>query len=284
MSRKPARRKSSPAVRPGSASRSTAGGLRRQARRSDAVRSDRKLSSPRHEAALAASAAVATLVHATGGAPRAGGPFLTPAVPPKAAPRFPEDDYDYGYLKDFLSLDFVPGACRAVVFACGKGEEAVYLSERGYRVTGLDADRNAVGLARERAWLNGRDVDFMIGEVFESANLLPAESFGFASDRGVFRSIAKTDEDDRERRRYLDLVRRLLLPGGVFLLNATEVDPSRRAKTPRRGRRNPDDLLVQQGGEVMGEVLRAGLEIAGRKIYPVPGGDGRAVLLLYCRK
>jgi SAM-dependent methyltransferase len=196
------------------------------------------------------------------------------------APRFPEDDYDYGYLHGFLGLDYVPKDCRALVFGCGKGEEAVYFSERGYRVTGIDSDRNAIGLARERAWLNGRDIDFMIGDVFESANLLPAESFGLASDRGVFRKI----EGERERRRYLDLVRRLLLPGGVFLLAATVVDTSRKVKGPRRHRKGQDHLLVQEGGEVMGEVLRAGLTISGRRHYALGDKDGKAELLLYCRR
>jgi len=202
----------------------------------------------------------------------------------RALPRFPENEYDYGYLHDFMKLDYVPHDCRAAVLGCGKGEEAVYFSERGYRVTGIDCDRNSIGLARERAWLNGRDIDFMIGNVFESASLLPAESFGLATDRGVFRRI----QGERERRRYLELVRRLLLPGGVLLLSATLVDPTRRPKRRRR-RRGQDDLLVEDGGEVMGEVLRAGLPIAGRRLYPLPagfheGGDGKAELLLYCRK
>jgi len=204
--------------------------------------------------------------------------------PSRMAPRFPEDDYDYSYLQDFLALDYVPRDCRAVVFGCGKGEEAVFFSERGYRVTGIDSDRNSIGLARERAWLNAREIDFMIGDVFDSANLLPAESFGLASDRGVFRNI----EGERERRRYLDLLRRLLLPGGVFLLSATVVDVGRKVKVARKRRKKQDDLLVLEGGEVMGEVIRAGLTISGRKHYPLPSKDGakdaKAELLLYCQR
>ncbi|MCK6479783.1 MAG: class I SAM-dependent methyltransferase [Planctomycetes bacterium] len=224
------------------------------------------------------------------GAPAASAAGAALASRPAAlrfGPRFPEGDYDYTYLRDFMSLDFVPRNCRAAVFGCGKGEEAVYLSERGYRVTGLDSDRNSIGLARERAWLNSKDVDFMIGDVYESATLLPAESFGLASDRGFFRSMDPV-KGERERRRFLDLVRRLLLPGGVFLMNATQVGVGRKAKATRRRRKVQDDLLVYEGGEVMGEVLRAGLEIVGRRQYPVAPdpetGEERADLLLYCRK
>ena len=106
-------------------------------------------------------------------------------------------------------------------------------------------------------------------------------SFGLATDRGVFRAI----QGERERRRYLELIRRLLLPGGVFLLTATEVDLSHKVKTRKRRRRpGQDELMVQEGGEVMGEVLRAGLTISGRKHYPLPGANGKADLLLYCRR
>ena len=263
------RRTSSPSRASRSASHS--GG-----RRADSGRSALKRSSPHpSEAVRSEEMAVATLDAALAGLP----PHSRAPVD-KMQPRFPEDDYDYTYLHDFLGLDGVPRDCRAVVFGCGKGEEAVFFSERGYRVTGIDSDRNSIGLARERAWLNARDIDFMIGDVFESANLLPAESFGLASDRGVFRAV----QGERERRRYLDLVRRLLLPGGLFLVTATEVDRNRKAKTRRRRRRGQDDLLVQEGGEVMGEILRAGLTISGRKHYALPGGDGKAELLLYCRR
>ena len=224
-----------------------------------------------------------------------GSPIAGPlAAATRALPRFPENEYDYSYLADFLRRDSVPKDCRAAVLGCGRGEEAVYFSERGYRVTGIDSDRNSIGLARERAWLNGRDIDFMIGEVFESVSLLPAESFGLATDRGVFRAI----EGERERRRYLELIRRILLPSGVLLLSATMVDPRRRARKGKRRRKGQDDLLVQEGGEVMGEVLRAGLPIAGRRVYSppaapagIPAGPGpraadpaRSELLLYCRK
>lgn len=209
---------------------------------------------------------------------------LAASMPRKPNPAFPEDHYDYTYLHDFLALDIVPRHCRAVVFGCGKGEEAVFLSERGYRVTALGSDRNDIGLARERAWLNNRDIDFMIGDVYDSSNLLPAESFGLATDRGFFRSLP----GERERRLFLELVRRLLLPGGIFLLNAADVVVGRKAPTPRRRGRGQNDLLVQEGGVVMGEVIRSGLEIVGRRHYPVQdpaaGKAGRSHLLLCCRK
>lgn len=216
------------------------------------------------------------------------------AVPGGAGPvtpSFPRDEYDYGYLLDFLATPAVPGNCRAVVFGCGKGEASVFLCSKGYRVTGLDADRNAVGLARERAWLSNCDVDFMIGDVFETTGLLPAESFGIAIDQGSLQEAARagreapgvfqTIKGERERRRYLESVHRLLLPGGIFLLAATQVDMPKTTAGRQSGRDGA--LLVQEGGETVGEIVRAGLRIFDRVLYPV--GDGtRAELVLYCRK
>ncbi len=217
-----------------------------------------------------------------------------PAAPPAGAaatPAFPRDDYDYAYLKHFLAREIAPRDCRAVVFGCGRGESAVYLSLGNYRVTGLDADRNAVGLARERAWLNHCDVDFMIGDVFETSALLPAESFGLAIDHGALQGAARegreapgvfqTIKGERDRRRYLEAVHRILLPGGIFVLAATQVDIQK--KTSRRRDDRAGALLVQEGGEVVGEVIRAGLQIVDRILYPFDDGS-RAELVLYTRK
>jgi SAM-dependent methyltransferase len=213
-------------------------------------------------------------------------------------PHFPKDDYDYGWIKEFFAKAYAPRTCRAVIFGCGKGESSVYLSQKGFRVTGLDADRVAVGLARERAWLSSCDVDFMIGDIFETSGLLPAESFGLSIDKSVFLSIP----GERDRRRFLEAVHRLLLPGGVFLLAATVLDPDRRpagttrtngaAAKPEKGagrakaggRRGKveESLLVQEGGEVLGEILRAGFQIFERR--PERSPAGRLELMVVCRR
>jgi SAM-dependent methyltransferase len=267
-----------------------------------ASRSDRR-SAPPARTAVASRSVAATAVATSGGrrnnGPRPGavgipeipttplGPLAQAMLEAQApsgqpVPHFPKDDYDYGWLHEFFAKPYSPKSCRAVVFGCGKGESSVHLSQRGFRVTGLDADRVAVGLARERAWLSSCDVDFMIGEIFETSALLPAESFGLSIDKSVFLALP----GERERRRFLESVHRLLLPGGVLLLSATILDPERKpakvAKPAKRRGKSEESLLVQEGGEVLGEILRAGFRIIERKAQATPAG--KSELMVVCHR
>ncbi|MFI7002314.1 class I SAM-dependent methyltransferase [Nocardia sp. NPDC050175] len=47
---------------------------------------------------------------------------------------------------------------------CGLGDNAIYLAQRGYRVTAIDAAAPAVELARRRAAARGVDVEFAVAD------------------------------------------------------------------------------------------------------------------------
>jgi SAM-dependent methyltransferase len=47
---------------------------------------------------------------------------------------------------------------------CGPGDNALYLAERGHRVTACDAAPSAVGRARDKARLLGLDVEFAVAD------------------------------------------------------------------------------------------------------------------------
>jgi SAM-dependent methyltransferase len=190
-----------------------------------------------------------------------------------------EDNYDYSLLEEFEASAWCPRPTRMVNTACGGGEAAVHFAKRGFRCVGIDADRAQIGLARERAWLAGVDIDFMVGDLFETPNLLPAESFGLAIDRGGFSSL----EDDRARQRYLANGRRLLFQGGVFLLSAgffpVDEDKKLRAK-----RQESKVLLAREGGVVVGEMMQGGFQLLERVLRPTQDSGELAELLLYLRK
>jgi SAM-dependent methyltransferase len=195
-----------------------------------------------------------------------------------AAPKI-EDNYDYTILDEFRGSRHCPGPTRVVNTGCGGGEAAVYFAKLGYKVVGIDSDRTAVGLARERAWLASSDVDFMVGDLFETPNLLPAESFGLAIDRGAFYHL----EDDRDRQRYLANIRRLLFQGGVLLLSAGFFPLSNQTgkKAPRGGTKL---LLAREGGVVVNELRQAGFELLHRILRKTADSGDYGELILYLKK
>jgi SAM-dependent methyltransferase len=196
-----------------------------------------------------------------------------------AAPKI-EDNYDYTVLDEFRSSKHCPSPTRVVNTGCGGGEAAVYFAKLGFKVVGIDSDRVAVGLARERAWLAGQDVDFMVGDLFETPNLLPAESFGLAIDRGAFYRL----EDDRDRQRYLANIKRLLFQGGVLLLSAGffPFDDKTGKKAPPRG--GTKLLLAREGGVVVNELRQAGFDLTHRVLRKTADSGDYGELLLYLKK
>ena len=197
-----------------------------------------------------------------------------------AAPKI-EDNYDYAVLDEFKASKFCPAPTRVVNTGCGGGEAAVYFAKLGFKVVGIDSDRLAVGLARERAWLASTDVDFMVGDLFETPNLLPAESFGLSIDRGAFYRL----EDDRDRQRYLANIKRLLFQGGVLLLSAGFFPIDSQAggkKAPPKG--GTKLLLAREGGVVVNELRQAGFELLHRILRKTGDSGDYGELLLYLKK
>ncbi len=82
--------------------------------------------------------------------------------------------------------------CRALEFGCGTGTNALWLAERGFRVTGIDLSQVAIERAKKAA------VDIGIDAVFAVANIvienIDNAPFGFAFDRGCFHSFDDSDE------------------------------------------------------------------------------------------
>jgi len=192
-----------------------------------------------------------------------------------------EDSYDYTVLDEFAESEACPRPTRMVNTGCGGGEAAVYFAKLGFNCVGIDPDRADVGLARERAWLATVDIDFMVGDLFETPNLLPAESFGLAVDRGAFYQI----EDERERQRYLGNIKRLLFKGGVLLLSAGFFPLEDEGKSRRsRAKKGNSILLAREGGVVVHEMRSAGFEMLKRVLRPTDDSGELGELLLYLRK
>lgn len=96
---------------------------------------------------------------------------------------------------------------RVLEVGCGPGRNAVYLATAGFEVDAVDLSPVAVAWDEERARAAGVDVRFHCGDVF--ATELPAGRYSLVYDSGCLHSLPP-----HRRVSYLDLLDRVLLPGG----------------------------------------------------------------------
>lgn len=131
------------------------------------------------------------------------------------------------HLLGFWGLLAVPAGSRVLVPLCGKSRDLVWLSEHGYRILGVELSPLAVsaffaeqGLEpdveegeRFERW-QAEDFEILCGDVFQ---LQPGELKGVAA---VYERASLVALDPQQRRRYADLLTRLL-PSGCRVLLVT---------------------------------------------------------------
>ena len=100
---------------------------------------------------------------------------------------------------------------RLLDLGCGTGTNDLWLSRRGFDVSGVDVAPTAIAIATERARRAGVAVDLRVASVDRLP--FPNARFTYALDTGCFHSIPL-----RQRRRYAREVARVLRPGGRLLL------------------------------------------------------------------
>ncbi|HVN72260.1 MAG TPA: class I SAM-dependent methyltransferase [Desulfomonilia bacterium] len=110
--------------------------------------------------------------------------------------------------------------CRCIDLGCGAGNYAIYLSQKGFTVTGIDISPTAISIARENAKKKGAVCDFMVADVLHAEDQI-LKTFDFAYDWEVLHHVFP-----KFRKRYVENVHRLLNPGGKYLsVCFSEKDP-----------------------------------------------------------
>jgi SAM-dependent methyltransferase len=128
--------------------------------------------------------------------------------------------------------------------ACGVGYGTALLAERAREVVGLDVDGDAIAYARRR--YAAANVEFREGDVVELD--LPDDSFDVVCS---FETIEHVSDADA----FLQQVRRVLRPGGVFLVSTPRADetverPENPFHTVELSRADFEALLGRHFGEV----------------------------------
>lgn len=95
---------------------------------------------------------------------------------------------------------------------CGLGDNAVYLAQQGFNVTGLDISPTALSIAERRANDAGVRVTFAVSDSTKLEGY--TETFDTIVDSGMFHCL-----DDAGKRSYAAAAHRATRPGATLLLS-----------------------------------------------------------------
>ena len=128
--------------------------------------------------------------------------------------------------------------CAALEIGCGAGTNAIWLAQKGFRVTALDISPIAIDAARERASRAAVGVEFVAADIL--ADKIPGVPFGFALNRGCFHSFA----EPAERVACAEIIATCLAEDGLwFSLIGSADGPDRETGPPRRSARDIADVV-----------------------------------------
>lgn len=94
---------------------------------------------------------------------------------------------------------------------CGLGDNAIFLAERGYQVTGVDGSRTALDTARHRADEHGVEVAVVQADVTTLLDV--PQRFTTVLDSALYHCL-----DEEGRRSYAAALRQVTLPGAQLHL------------------------------------------------------------------
>ena len=125
--------------------------------------------------------------------------------------------------------------CNAVDIGCGTGDNAVWLSQQGFHVVGIDTSAVAIEKAKQKASQSHAKCGFIVGNFITSQ--IEGAPFGFVFDRGLFHVF----EADEERKKLAENVHRHLEEGGLWLSLIGNADEVR--NTPGPPQRSAKDIV-----------------------------------------
>jgi SAM-dependent methyltransferase len=117
-------------------------------------------------------------------------------------------------------------SCKALDIGCGTGDDAVWLAQQGFEVTGTDVSRTALEMTAEKASQAGVKCTFLVMDFLESK--VPGAPFGFVFDRGCFHSF----DEHAERKRFAANAAAHLGKNGLWLSLVGNADEERQGPGP----------------------------------------------------
>jgi 2-polyprenyl-3-methyl-5-hydroxy-6-metoxy-1,4-benzoquinol methylase len=115
--------------------------------------------------------------------------------------------------------------CKALDIGCGTGNNAIWLAQQNFVVTGCDISKTAIAKAKEKVAVSNVKCSFIVADFLN--NEIPGLPFGFVFDRGCLHSVG-----NEERRRFAENVVFHLEEGGLWLSLTGNADEEVRKTGP----------------------------------------------------
>jgi SAM-dependent methyltransferase len=116
--------------------------------------------------------------------------------------------------------------CKALDIGCGTGDNAIWLSQQGFSVVGVDTSEIAVEKAKEKASKVDAKCTFWVRDILKSN--IGGAPFDFAFDRGFFHTLSS----EGERESFVEKVHGHLEKGGLWLSILGNADEQRKGPGP----------------------------------------------------
>jgi len=132
--------------------------------------------------------------------------------------------------------------CNTIDLGCGTGNYSIYLSQKGFNVTGIDISPTAISIAKKRAIKKKAECNFQIADITKEF-VKPDELFDFAFEWEVLHHIYP-----EKRNKYVRMVYNLLNPGAKYL-SICFSDLSRHFETSGKYRKTPIGTILYFSSE-----------------------------------
>jgi SAM-dependent methyltransferase len=116
--------------------------------------------------------------------------------------------------------------CKALDIGCGTGDNAIWLSQQGFRVAGVDTSEIAIEKAKEKASKANIECVFGVSDILKSR--IEGAPFGFAFDRGFFHTLGS----HKDRESFVEKVSAHLEKEGLWLSLLGNADEQRKGPGP----------------------------------------------------
>jgi len=196
-----------------------------------------------------------------------------------------EEDYKetHDIIADFISKTNLPLTAQGLDLGCGAGNNAIWLTRQGFRMSGIDISPTAIEWANEKMLKENLKIDFKLGSAV-TLDKFEDNSFDFIIDSTCLHCIIGSD-----REILFKNVVRTIKKGGYFLIMTmampypVEMETNFDKSTNCLLRNGKHVRYFGHEEDILKEIKHCGLEILEHK-YSDSEGNGYLTAITRIRK